>query len=97
MPMTKEDELMQYLHEHVFDPILDSATASKKLKQGVRMTITRMRQRDAAGMIHYYWSAITGTDRSTAFASLMEAEGFTRFEEVRVDFNKKFNDAWTGA
>ena len=97
MPMTKEDELMQYLHEHVFDPILNSPTASKELKRGVRWTVTRMRKRDAAGMLHYYWSAVVGTERSTRFARLMKAEGFNRFEEVLEEFREKFNDAWAGA
>lgn len=97
MTMTKENELMQYLHEHVFDPILSSPRASKELKQGVRLTTTRMRQRDAAGMLQYYWSAVIGTERSTKFARLMKAEGFNRFEEVLEDFREKFNDAWARA
>lgn len=51
--MTKEHEVMAFLSQHVFDPILDSPSASESLKKGVRLTITRMRQRDAAGMVHY--------------------------------------------
>lgn len=92
--MTKEIEIMQFLHENVFDPILDSQESSNELKQGVRLTIMRMNQRDAEGMISYYWSAIIGTERSTQFASLMRQEGFTRFEEVIDEFREMFNDAW---
>src|SRR5947209_7937829 len=92
--LTKEDELMAYLHAHVFDPILSSPVASTKLKQGVRLTITRMQQRDAEGMLHYYWSAVIGTERSTTFARLMRQEGFTRFEEVLEEFRDRFNDRW---
>ena len=92
--MTKEEELLAFLHQHVFDPILDSPNASPSLKSGVRLTITRLQQRDAAGMIHYYWSAIVGTERSTAFARHMREEGFTRFEEVIDEFRERFNDDW---
>jgi hypothetical protein len=92
--MTKEEELLAFLQHNVFDPILDSPTASKSLKAGVTLTITRLRQRDAAGMVKYYWSAIMGTDRSTAFARRMREEGFTRFEEVIDDFRDRFNDEW---
>ena len=49
--MNKEDEVMQFLTERVFNPILQSETASQNLKQGVRYTIMRLRERDAAGMI----------------------------------------------
>ncbi|NIT59786.1 MAG: hypothetical protein GWN00_27270 [Aliifodinibius sp.] len=92
--MTKEAEIMQFLSANVFDPILTSPSASNTLKQGVRYTIMRLEQRDARGMIHYYWSAIVGTERSTEFAKQMRAEGFTRFEEVIDEFRDRFNDRW---
>ena len=92
--MSKEDELMSFLHTHVFDPILNSPRASSRLKQGVRLTIMRLRERDAAGMVHYYWSAITGTERSIGFAQMMRDEGFTRFEEVLEEFRVRFGEDW---
>ena len=88
--VSKEAEIMSFLHEHVFDPILSSPTASPRLKQGVRLTITRMQQRDAIGMMSYYWSAIIGTDKSTRFATEMRQEGFTRFEETIDEFRRLF-------
>lgn len=91
MSGTREDEIMEFLQERVFQPVLTSPTASERLKQGVRLTITRMRQRDAAGMVHYFWSAIVGTERSTSFAAQMRREGFTRFEETIEDFRERFD------
>ena len=90
----RKAEVLHYLHEHVFDPILDSPTASEKLKQGVRLTIMRMNERDPAGIVQYYWSAVIGTERSTKFARLMRAEKFTRFEEVLEEFRERFGDKW---
>jgi hypothetical protein len=89
---TKEREIMHFLHERIFDPILQSPQASDKLKQGVRFTIMRLEERDAAGMIQYYWSAIVGTERSIGFAALMRKEGFGRFEEAIDEFRVHFND-----
>lgn len=40
--MSKKEELMSFLHVNVFDPILNSETASESLKKGVRLTIMRM-------------------------------------------------------
>ncbi len=88
----KEQEIMDFLHQRIFDPILGSQAASEKLKQGVRLTIMRMMQRDAAGMIQYYWSAIIGTERSISFAALMRQEGFDRFEEALEAFRVRFDD-----
>jgi hypothetical protein len=94
--MTKEEEIMQFLHERVFDPVLNSPTASKELKQGVRLTILRMQNRDALGMVSYFWSAVTGTEKSVRFAKMMEQEGFDRFEEALVEFRDRFGDLWIG-
>jgi hypothetical protein len=88
----KELEIMDFLHQRIFDPILQSTGASEKLKQGVRYTIMRLEQRDAAGMIQYYWSAIIGTERSIGFAALMRQEGFDRFEEALEEFRTRFDD-----
>ena len=93
----KEQEIMDFLHERVFDPILSSAEASEKLKQGVRYTIMRLRERDAEGMIQYYWSAIVGTSRSVGFAAQMRQEGFGRFEEAIDEFRLHFNDEFLRA
>jgi hypothetical protein len=92
--MTKEQEIMYFLHEKVFDEILSSPKASKKLKSGVNLTITRLNQRDAKGMVQYYWSAVIGTDKSLGFAKMMKEEGFSRFEEVLEEFRERFNDHW---
>ena len=90
----KEQEIMDFLHQHIFDPVLASPTASESLKQGIRLTIMRMGQRDAAGMVQYYWSAIIGTERSIGFAARMRQEGFTRVEEALEEFRVRFDNAF---
>ena len=92
--MTKEKEIMQFLHENVFDEILDSSRASSSLKRGVRLTIVRMDKLDAKGMRQYFWSAVIGTDKSIDFARKMKVEGFNRFEEVIEPFKNRFTDTW---
>lgn len=88
----KEQEIMDFLHQRIFDAILQSSGASEILKQGVRYTIMRMEQRDAEGMIQYYWSAIIGTERSIGFTAQMRREGFDRFEEALEEFRIRFDD-----
>lgn len=94
VPMSKEEEVMDYLHREVFDPVLISPTASGRLKRGVRQTVARLLRRDARGMVHFYWAAVVGTEKSVMFAHAMRDEGFTRFEEVLEDFRARFNDVW---
>jgi hypothetical protein len=91
---TKEQQIMDFLHQRVFDPILQSPRASRKLKTGVTYTIMRMEKHDARGMVQYYWSAIIGTEWSKGFAALMKKEGFGRFEEALEQFRDRFDQKW---
>lgn len=52
----------------------------------------RLEERDASGMVQYYWSAIVGTERSIGFAARMRQEGFVRFEDAIEEFRILFND-----
>lgn len=88
----KEQQIMDFLYETTFQPILDSTIASNELKQGIRYTIMRLNERDAAGMVHYYWSAIIGTEKSIGFSARMLNEGFSRFEDAIDEFRTRFND-----
>jgi hypothetical protein len=89
----KEQQIMDFLHARVFDPILTSSQASAKLKTGVNYTIMRMEQRrNALGMADYFWAAMRGTERSIGFAEKMRREGFDRFEEAYEEFRVRFND-----
>jgi hypothetical protein len=88
----QKKQIMDFLHERIFDPILAPARASESLKQGVRYTIMRMEKLDAGGMVQYYWSAIIGTERSIGFAARMKQEGFGRFEEALEEFRVRFDD-----
>lgn len=91
--MTKEEELMAFLHEKVFDPILDSKAAPANIKSGVNLTIGRMNKLSAEKMVQYFWSALA-TDNAISFSKKMKAEGLPRFEDVLEEFRDKFNDAW---
>jgi hypothetical protein len=93
MPLDpKQKEIMDFLQQRIFDPILQSMQASNELKSGVRLTMNRMERLSAAKMIQYYWSAIIGTERSIGFAARMRKEGFTRFEEALEEFRVRFDN-----
>lgn len=92
--MTKEDEIINFLSEKIFNDVLASRTASKEVKSGVNLTIARLKSRDAPGMISYFWSAVGGTKNSISFARRMKAEGFIIFEDILEEFRSKFDDKW---
>lgn len=84
---------MGFLHEKVFDPILNSKDAPANIKSGVNLTIARMNKLTADKMVQYFWSALS-TDNAIAFSKKMKAEGLPRFEDVLEEFRDSFNDSW---
>lgn len=92
--MNKDKEIMDFLHEKVFDPILKDDSCDKDIKKGVKCTIMRMNKLDASGKIKYFWSAIVGTEKSIPFAEKIKKSGLTRFEDVLEEFRVKFDDKW---
>lgn len=91
--MNKEQEIMNFLHEKVFDPILNSKEAPSNIKSEVNLTIARMNKLSAEKMIHYFWSALA-TDNAITFAKKVKAENLPRFEDVFEEFRDRFNDKW---
>ena len=91
--MTKEQELMLFLHEKVFDPILDIPNTPANIKSGVNLTIGRMNKLSAEKMIQYYWSALS-TDNAISFSKKVKAEKLPRFEDCLEEFRERFNDEW---
>ena len=92
--MSKEQEIMDFLHEKVFDPILNSKDVPKNIKNGTNLTIGRMtHDKTAAEMIDYFWKSLI-KDNSIRFSKLKKSADLPRFEDVFEEFRDKFNDEW---
>ena len=83
---SKQTEIMSFLQEKVFDPILISS-ASKPIKNGVNLTITRLKsQKDAAGIyrclverkINTTANSIASNDFSVWFFPINHVRGLVR-------------------
>lgn len=93
MKKTKEQEIMDFLSKRVFDPILDSDSASQKIKSGINLTKGRMNRLSAEKMVQYFWSALA-TDNAIGFSKILKQENMPRFEDVFEEFRDKFNESW---
>lgn len=91
--MTKEEEIMKFLHKNVFDPILDSKEATPEIRAGVNLTISRMERLPAKSMRQYYWDALV-QDNAKRFSQLLKQAGLPRFEDVVDEFKTNFSDEW---
>lgn len=86
-------ELLDYFDKNMFTPNIRKAEqlGETNVVKGLRLTWIRLQNRDAKGIVHYYWSAVSGTDKSIAFSKEMKRCGLVRFEDLLEDFRERFN------
>lgn len=90
--MTKEQEILNFLDEKMFTPIFDSS-ASDRLKKATRGLRLRMKQRDAQGMIQYFWSTVVdATAKHAHYGRMLQNEGFFDLEVVVNEFRVRFKE-----
>jgi len=96
----KKQEVLNYLEENVWSEAerIGVENNDKHLKQGIRLTRLRMSLLPTAEkVVHFFWSAMEGTEKSLNFYELMKDYDLTTFEDVFTDFRTRFNDEWLRA
>lgn len=90
----KKLEIMQYFEDKIFNPALLFGKQHKNtaIIKGVNLTKMRMSKLSSKQMIHYFWSAICGTDKSIKFSKLLKDNNILRFEDIFEDVRVRFND-----
>lgn len=91
--MTKEQEILDFLESKMFNPILNSAQASDRFKKATRGLRLRMKQRNAQGMIEYFWNNVVDANAKHAnYGRMLQNERFPEFEEVVTEFRLRFKE-----
>lgn len=91
--MTKEQEILDFLEDKMFTPIFNSSSTSERFKKATRGLRLRMTQRDAQGMIQYFWSTVADAKAKHAnYGRMLQNEGFSEFEAVVNEFRVRFKE-----
>ncbi|MDP4125867.1 MAG: hypothetical protein Q8912_02855 [Bacillota bacterium] len=91
--MTKEQEILDFLEANLFNPILQSPSKNERFKTATRGLRLRMKQRDAQGMIQYFWNTVVNTNAKHAnYGRMLRNAGFPEFEEVVNNFRVRFKE-----
>ena len=91
--MTKEQEILDFLETKMFNPILKSPAASERFKTATRGLCLRMKQRNAQGMIEYFWGTVVDAKAKHAnYGRMLQNEGFSDFDEVVNEFRLRFKE-----
>ncbi|KUO78559.1 MAG: hypothetical protein APF81_07885 [Desulfosporosinus sp. BRH_c37] len=91
--MNKEQEILDFMDVNLFNPILQSPSTAERLKSATRGLRLRMKQRDAQGMIQYFWNTVVDTNAKHAnYGRMLQNGGFPEFEEVVNNFRVRFKE-----
>ena len=82
--MTKEQEIMEFLQEKVFNPILSNQNLPMPAKMALNMTISKMKTLTADEMISYFQQAVSTSK------SLFENSDGANFEAIIEEFKNRF-------
>lgn len=91
--MSKEQEILNFLEVKMFTPILESSSTSERFKKATRGLRIRIQQRDAQGMIKYFWNTVVNDKAKDAtYGRMLKNEGFPEIEEVLNEFRVLFHE-----
>lgn len=92
----KCNEIMNYFDEKIFNPAISYAKQNRNstILKGINITRARMNMLPSIKKIQFFWSAITGTERSIRFSDIMKENSISRFEDVLEEVRIKFNDEY---
>jgi|SRR5688572_2890880 hypothetical protein len=87
--LSKEKEVMHFLRENVFDPIVNSPVASSRLKELIVKTV-RSLNAEAGWQMVDSWLYMTSKPVEFEVIHKMKEEGFTQFETTLAEFRTRF-------
>lgn len=91
--MSKELEILNFLEVKMFTPILESSSTSERFKKATRGLRIRIQQRDAQGMIKYFWNTVVDSKAKHAtYGRMLNNEVFPEFEDVVNEFRVRFHE-----
>jgi len=88
--MNTEQEILTFLRNYVFGPVLSAADAPTSLKLGARFSLMCVGQLPAQSMVRYVRHALAGTGTSIAFGERLRGAGFASLEDVQGAFEQRF-------
>lgn len=90
--MIKEQEILDFLEGKLFSPILQSPSTTEQFKSATRGLRLRMKQRDAQGMIQYFWKTVDAREKQAKYGRMLQNEGFSELEEILSEFRLRFKE-----
>lgn len=92
--MDKKQELLDFLREELFNPVIDSPYTSSQLKYDFSHMLLLLKDFSAEGILLYVWNSLASTEVKMVLANRLMDEGFYNYDEILNTFKEHFTYEW---
>lgn len=92
--MTKKEELLYFLQDNLFKPILNSPLASSELKFDFSSMFTTIKDFSAEGIVLYFWTTMDHEEVHIVFSERLSYETSIDFPTFINEFKRQFTYDW---
>lgn len=92
--MTKKEELLYFLQDNLFNPILNSPLASSELKFDFSAMLASIKDFSAEGIVLYFWTTMDHQEVHMVFSERLYHEASLDFSNFIEAFKSQFTYDW---
>ena len=92
--MNKKQELLEFLQQELFNPIIDSPYVSLELKYDFITILDTLRNFSAEGILLYFWNMMANEEVQMIFSNRLMDEGFYNYPDLVTTFKNHFTYEW---
>lgn len=92
--MNKKQELLNYLQNELFNPIIYSPNTSAELKYDFITILDTITHFSAEGILLYFWNMMANDEVKMIFTNRLMDEGFYNYPELIENFKDHFTYDW---
>ncbi len=92
--MNKKEQLLNFLDENLFNPIILAPYVSSQLKKDFSHTREMLKDFSAEGILYYMWNTFANKDSEIIISNRLMDEGFKLYDQVLTTFKQEFSYEW---
>lgn len=92
--MNKKEELLAFLNDELFNPILQSTHTSSELKYDFEQLLATISHFSVEGILIYFWTTMTHAEIKMIFSHRLEEEASLDFHSFLDQFRSYFTYEW---
>jgi hypothetical protein len=92
--MNKKQELLNFLQEELFYPVILSPYMSEELKYDFATILETIKHFSAEGILLYFWNMMANDEVQMIFSNRLMDEGFYNYSALVDTFKHHFTYEW---